>query len=54
MREDETVKPRFVEAKVLSTLSLSEMAKPVDFPTSEQIVRKVASIKTKLKIQKEI
>lgn len=43
------MKPRFVEAKVLAALGLYQEAKPADFPSSEKIVRKVSTVKGKLR-----
>lgn len=47
------MKPRFLEAKVLTALGICQEAKPADFPSTEKIVRKVSTVKGKLRKQNQ-
>lgn len=49
VRADETVKPRFVRGQVLRSLIIDEGHEPNDFHSQQQIVRKVRTVKNKLK-----
>lgn len=52
VRTDPTVKPRFVPEKLLHSLGIRATNKPTDLPSTHQIARKVASIKSKMEKEK--